>query len=309
MGRIAEDVSGLVGETPLVRLGHLERTLPQQVTLLAKLEWLNPTGSDKDRVAVAALDAAIADGLLAAGAVIVEPTSGNIGLSLSALCAARGYRLILTMPDVVPEGRIRLLRALGTEIVLTPGVLGMRGAVERAERLLHETPNSWSLRQFENPVTAAANELLGEEIWRQTQGSVDVLVAGVATGGIITGAARALKRRKPRVHSVAVQPAASPVLTGGTPAPHRLYGLGAPFVPQVYDSSVVDTVIDVADREGYEAMHRLMREEGLLGGPSSGAAVAGALEFARGAATGTTIVVVLPDSIERYCGTDVLADR
>lgn len=309
MSSIPTDVSALVGNTPLVRLSRLERSLPHPVTLLAKLEWLNPGGSDKDRVALAMLDAAEAAGALTPDAVIIEPTSGNIGVALAMLCAVRGYRLILTMPDMVPKERVRLLRALGAEVILTPGMRGMRGAVTRSEALLKATPNSWSPRQFENPATVKAHETTGEEIWHQTNGSVDILVAGVGTGGVITGAGRALKAHRPGLRAVAVQPAASTVLTGGPAGAHRVYGLGAPFVPAVYDPAVVDEVINVSDDESYGTLRRVMSLEGLFAGPSSGAAVAGALQIARRKDNrDAAIVVVMPDSIERYSTTDALAD-
>lgn len=310
MSQIPTDVTALVGNTPLVRLTRFERTLPQPVTLLAKLEWFNPGGSDKDRVAVGMLDAAEAAGLLTSETVIIEPTSGNIGVSLAMACAVRGYRLVLTMPDIVPKERVRLLRALGAEVVLTPGMRSMRGAITRAEALLKATPNSWSPRQFENPVTAQAHEATGEEIWRQSNGTVDMLVVGVGTGGIITGAGRALKAHKPDLRTVAVQPASSPVLTGGQAGPHRIYGLGAPFIPEVYDESVVDEIISISDDEAYSTLQRLMSVEGLFAGPSSGAALAGALQVARRKENrDATIVVVMPDSIERYSPTDALAEH
>lgn len=294
----------------MVRLRRLEQSLAQPVTILGKIEWLNPGGSDRDRVALAAIEAAEAAGILTPESTIIEPTSGNIGFSLALVCAARGYRLILTMPDIVPQQRVQLLRTLGAEVVLTPAMRGMQGAITRAKALLKSTPNSWMVDQFENPATVAAHEATGEEIWSQTEGSVDVLVSGVGTGGLITGAGRALKARNPAVRIVAVQPMASPVLTGGAAGSHRLFGIGAPFVPPLFDASVVDQIIDVSDKDAYATMRRLMREEGLFGGPSSGAAVAAALELAQQADyRDATIVVVLPDSIERYAGADIFSER
>ncbi|MCZ7572154.1 MAG: cysteine synthase family protein [Ardenticatenaceae bacterium] len=310
MSEVPTDVTKLVGNTPLVRLSRLEGSLPQPVTLLAKLEWLNPGGSDKDRVAVAMLDAAEAAGVLTPDTVIIEPTSGNIGLSLAMACAVRSYHLVLTMPDIVPKERVRLLRALGAEVILTPGMRGMRGAVTRADALRKATPNSWSPRQFENAATAAAHEITGEEIWQQTNGAVDILVAGVGTGGIISGAGRRLKAHKPGLRSIAVQPAASPVLTGGPAGSHRIYGLGAPFIPAVYDADIVEEVVNISDDEAYTTLHRVMTVEGLFAGPGSGAAVAGALQIAhRRENRDVTIVVIMPDSIERYSATDALSEH
>ena len=305
MTPVAQNTLELVGNTPLVYLDRLGSDLP--VRLAAKLEWYNPGGSEKDRVALSIVQQAEQAGLLNADTVIIEPTSGNMGLSLAIVCALRGYRLILTMPEFVPEWRVAVLRALGAEVVLTPAQQGMAGAVEKAEDLAATLPRVFRPSQFENPANPAAHTRTADEIWADTDGQVSALVASVATGGTVTGIGRRLKALKSEVLVVAVQPAASPVLTGEPPGGHAIYGMGPPFVPPVYDPAVVDRVVSVTEEEAYTTTVRLMREEGLLSGPSGGAAVAGALQVARDLAPSDgPVVVVLPDTIERYAETDAL---
>ncbi len=305
--KIAENIVELVGETPLVRLGKLDAGLP--ATLVGKLESRNPLGSVKDRIAKSMIEAAEKGGLIRRGSVIIEPTSGNTGIGLAFVCASRGYRLILTMPDTMTKERRMLLAALGAEVVLTPGAGGMRGAVQRAEELLKETPNSFMPQQFKNPANPEAHRrTTAEEIWRDTDGLVDVLVAGVGTGGTLTGVGEVLKERKPGVKVVAVEPAASPVLAGGRPGPHRIQGIGAGFVPDVLNRALVDEVIPVREEDAEATSQRLAREEGILAGISSGAAVWAGLKVARRAeSAGKMIVVILPDTGERYLSTDLFA--
>lgn len=305
MQRIARNVLDCIGNTPLVELTKLGQTSPAR--LLLKLESLNPGGSEKDRAVQSMLDAAEAAGALDFSAVIIEPTSGNTGLSLAMVCAVRGYRLILTMPELVPEPHIKLLRALGAEVVLTPASQGMRGAVDRVNELSDEYDTVFLPRQFDNEANPAGHEQTADELWDATDGRLSALVAGVATGGTITGVGRRLKSLDPDIHLAAVQPASSPVLTGGDPDHHSLYGMGASFVPTIYDETVVDEVIDVQDAEAYTILGRLLREEGLLVGPSTGAAVAGAIKLARTLSHDDGyIAIIATDSIERYTATDAL---
>lgn len=305
MQRIARNVLDCIGNTPLVELTKLGQTSPAQ--LLLKLESLNPGGSEKDRAVQSMLDAAEAAGALDFGAVIIEPTSGNTGLSLAMICAVRGYRLILTMPELVPEPHIKLLRALGAEVVLTPAPQGMRGAVDRANELSDEYDPVFLPRQFQNEANPAGHNQTADELWDATDGRLTALVAGVATGGTITGVGRRLKSLNPDIHVAAVQPASSPVLTDGDPDHHSLYGMGASFVPDIYDETVVDEVIDVQDAEAYTILGRLLREEGVLVGPTTGAAVAGAIKLARTLSQNDGyIAIIATDSIERYSATDAL---
>ncbi len=301
--KIAQNITEVVGDTPLVRLGRVGRGL--EADLVAKVESFNPCASVKDRIALAMVEAAEAAGAIGPDTVLVEPTSGNTGVGLAFVCAARGYRLVLTMPDTMSVERRKLLAAFGAELVLTPGARGMPGAIEKAEALVNAHADYLMLQQFANPANPAVHErTTAEELWRDTDGAIDILVAGVGTGGTITGVARALKARKPGFRAVAVEPAASPVLSGGEPGPHKIQGIGAGFVPEVLDRSLLDEVIRVEDEVAGATARRLAREEGILVGISSGAAVAAALEVAgRSENAGKLVVVVLPDTGERYLST------
>lgn len=303
--KIAHDVTCLVGSTPLVWINKLAAGLPARVT--AKLEFFNPMSSVKDRIAVAMIEAAEKDGSIGPGATIVEPTSGNTGIGLAFVCAARGYRLILTMPETMSMERRKLLKALGAELVLTAGEKGMRGAIERAEELARSAPGSFMPMQFNNPANPAVHQrTTAEEVWRDTDGQVDVVVAGVGTGGTITGIGRALKPRKPALKMIAVEPADSPVLSGGKPGKHKIQGIGAGFVPAVLDTEVVDEIIQVTYENAVGTAKRLAREEGILCGISCGAAMWAALQVAaRAESTGKLIVVILPDTGERYLSTEL----
>ncbi len=297
---IAEDIAHLVGNTPLVRLKRLARGLPGVV--VAKLESFNPLSSVKDRIGLAMIEAAEKEGLINRGSVIVEPTSGNTGIGLAYVCAARGYSIIITMPDTMSVERRLLLEALGAKVVLTPGGEGMAGAIARARAVAAETPNSFMPQQFQNPANPRAHrETTAEEIWRDTGGLVDMVVAGVGTGGTITGIAEALKPRRPGFRAVAVEPAGSPVLSGGRPGPHGIQGIGAGFVPQVLRVDLLDEVVTVKDEDARDTAGRLAREEGVLAGMSSGAAAWAALQVAaRPGSRGKMIVALLPDTGERY---------
>jgi len=306
--KIAHDVTELVGNTPLVRLNRVSQGVGAEV--VAKLEFYNPGSSVKDRIGVAMLEAAIADGRVGHDSVIVEPTSGNTGIALAMVCAAKGIRCILTMPETMSRERRMLLRAFGAELVLTPGPEGMGGAIARAEEIVKSDPHYVMLQQFENPANPAIHRATtAEEIWRDTDGKVDVVVAGVGTGGTISGIGQALKPRKPELHLVAVEPAASPVLSGGTKGPHPIQGIGAGFVPGTYDPSVVDEVLQVENEAAFSFARRMAKEEGLLVGISSGAAVAAALQVAgRKEYEGKLIVVIIPSYGERYLSTALFAD-
>jgi cysteine synthase A len=305
---IAEDVTQLVGNTPLVRLRRV--TDGAVADVVAKLEYFNPGGSVKDRIGVAMLDAAEEAGLIKPDTIILEPTSGNTGIALAMVAAARGYKLVLTMPDTMSIERRVLLRAYGAELVLTPGKDGMPGAIAKAEELAKSDQRYFVPQQFENPANPAIHRATtAEEVWAQTDGKVDIFIAGVGTGGTITGVAQVLKERKPDVKFIAVEPAASPVLSGGQKGPHPIQGIGAGFVPPVYDEDVVDEIIQVGNEEALELARRLATEEGLLVGISSGAAVVAALQVARRPENkGKLVVVVLPSSGERYLSTVLFSD-
>lgn len=300
MGNIYGDITRTIGNTPLVRLNHITAGL--EATVLVKLEARNPAGSVKDRIGLSMVLAAEQSGALKPGATIIEPTSGNTGVALAMVAAARGYHLILTMPETMSLERRALLKAYGAQLVLTPGSEGMRGAIAKAEELLASTPNSFMPQQFENPANPKIHrETTALEIWNDTDGKVDILVAGVGTGGTVTGVAEVIKARKPSFRVIAVEPAASPVLSGGNPGPHRIQGIGAGFVPAVLRRELLDEVIQVADADAFATMRRLAREEGILAGVSSGAAAFAALGVAaRPESAGKLIVAILPDTGERY---------
>ena len=310
MSRIYTSVDQLIGRTPLLELVHTEKREGLEARILAKLEFLNPAGSVKDRVAKVMLDEAEADGRLGPGSVIIEPTSGNTGIGLASVAAARGYRVIIVMPETMSMERRQLMRAYGAELVLTDGAQGMKGAISEAERLAGEIPNSFLPGQFVNPANAAAHRAsTGPEIWEDAGGNVDFFVAGVGTGGTITGVGQYLKARNPAVGIVAVEPASSPVLSGGTAGGHQIQGIGAGFIPDVLDTGVYDEVITVEDADAFAAGRLLGRTEGILAGISSGAAVWAALQLAkRPENRGKTIVALLPDTGGRYLSTPLFAD-
>jgi cysteine synthase A len=303
MHGIYENIAATIGHTPLVRLNRVAAGLGAQV--LVKLEARNPGGSVKDRIGLAMIQAGERDGTITSATTIIEPTSGNTGVGLALVAAARGYRLILTMPDTLSIERRKLLAAYGAELVLTPGSEGMRGAIRKAEELARETPHSYIPQQFENPANPAAHRATtAVEIWKDTEGRVDIVVAGVGTGGTITGVAEELKSRKPGLRAIAVEPVASPVLSGGKPGPHKIQGIGAGFVPDVLRTDLLDEIIQVTEDDAIAMTRRLAREEGILVGISSGAAASAALRVAsRPENAGKLIVVVLPDTGERYLST------
>ena len=303
--KIAHSLMDLIGNTPLLRLERYEAANAVSAALLAKLECFNPLSSAKDRAARYMIEDAEARGLLKPGTVIVEPTSGNTGVGLSYIAAIKGYQVILTMPETMSLERRNLLSALGARLELTPGAQGMKGAIAKAEELLRTLPSAWMPGQFDNPANATAHyETTGPEIWRDTDGKVDVLVAGVGSGGTVTGAGRYLKEQNPNIEVIAVEPAESPVLSGGQAGPHKIQGIGAGFVPAVLDRSVVDRVITVPGDDAFAASRALAHAEGLLVGISSGAALSAAASLARDEAyQGKNIVVVLPDTGERYLST------
>lgn len=305
---IAEDITQLIGRTPLVRLRRV--TDGAVADIVAKLEFFNPANSVKDRIGVAMLQAAEQAGLIKPDTIILEPTSGNTGIALAMVCAARGYRCVLTMPETMSLERRMLLRAYGAELILTPGADGMSGAITKAEELAKTDQRYFVPQQFENPANPAIHRVTtAEEVWRDTDGKVDIVVAGVGTGGTITGVAQVIKERKPSARFVAVEPAASPVLSGGQKGPHPIQGIGAGFVPPVLDQDLVDEIITVGNEDALNVARRLAREEGLLVGISSGAATVAALQVARRPENaGKLIVVVLPDFGERYLSTPLFAD-
>lgn len=305
MTKIANKLTDLVGNTPLLRVNNFVAATGAQANILVKLEYFNPLGSVKDRIAVAMIEDAEQRGALQPGSLIIEPTSGNTGVGLAFVAAAKGYRIILTMPETMSLERRNLLKALGAELVLTPGADGMKGAIAAATKLQAQNPGSFIPQQFENPANPTMHEATtAEEIWRDTEGAVDVFIAGVGTGGTVTGTGRGLKKHNAKVRVVAVEPSASPVLSGGKPGPHKIQGIGAGFVPKVYDSAVVDEVLPIENDEAIRTSRLLAKTEGLLVGISSGAAVAAALKVAsRPEYRGKNIVVILPDTGERYLST------
>lgn len=309
--RIAESAAELVGGTPLLRASRFAAAAGLHAAPLLKLEYLNPTGSAKDRAALRMLEAAEDAGRLTPGATIIEPTSGNTGIALAALAAARGYRVILTMPETMSAERRKLLAVYGAEIVLTPGADGMRGAIERAESLAAETENSFIPAQFENPANPLAHfETTGPEIYAQTAGGVDIFVAGIGTGGTITGTARFLKAQKPAVQVVGVEPASSPLITEGKSGAHGLQGIGANFIPENYDPKWVDAVMTVTDEEAYAATRLLARTEGILNGITAGAALAASVRLLQMPEnTEKTLVALLPDSGDRYYSTPIFPQQ
>ncbi len=310
MSKIVDNLTELIGDTPLLRPNSFSRLAKVEAELLFKLEYFNPLGSVKDRIAFAMVTNAENSGVLNKDSVIIEATSGNTGIGLAFVAAAKGYKIVLTMPETMSIERRALLRALGAELVLTPGGDGMKGAVRKAEELQLQIPGGVILQQFENPANPAIHrETTGEEIWRDTEGRVDILVAGVGTGGTLTGAGEALKKRNPQIKLVAVEPASSPVLSGGTPGPHLIQGIGAGFVPKVLRLDIVDEIFKVKNDEAIETSRTLARVEGLLVGISSGAAAFAAAQLARREENrGKVIVAILPDTGERYLSTVLFKD-
>ncbi|MFR1435642.1 MAG: cysteine synthase A [Acutalibacteraceae bacterium] len=310
MRHIYTSAAELVGKTPLLELTRLEKEHGLEATLLAKLEYFNPAGSVKDRIARAMIEDAEASGALRPGAVIIEPTSGNTGIGLAAIAAAKGYRLIITMPETMSVERRRLMQAYGAELVLTEGAKGMKGAIAKAEELAQEIPDSFIPGQFRNPANPQIHrKTTGPEIWSDTDGRVDIFVAGVGTGGTITGVGEYLKERNPAVRIAAVEPADSPVLSGGAPGPHKIQGIGAGFVPEVLNTGIYDEVIRVGNEDAFAAGREIARREGILVGISSGAALWAAMEIAkRPQSRGKTIVVLLPDTGDRYLSTPLFEE-
>lgn len=309
MAKIAKKLTDLVGNTPLVELSNFNRSKGLKATVIGKLEYFNPAGSVKDRIALAMIEDAEAKGRLKPGATLIEPTSGNTGVGLAFVAAAKGYRLVLTMPDTMSLERRNLLKALGAELVLTPGAEGMKGAIAKAEELRKATAGSVILQQFENPANPAIHiRTTAEEIWRDTDGKVDIFVAGVGTGGTVSGVGAGLKKHNPSIRIVAVEPSDSPVLSGGQPGPHKIQGIGAGFIPKTYNPEVVDEIMRITNDDAIRTSRELAQQEGLLVGISAGAAVYAAVELARRPENaGKQIVALLPDTGERYLSTVLYA--
>ena len=309
MAKIYENLTALIGHTPLVELKQIEKVEQLQARLIAKVEYFNPGGSVKDRIALAMIEDAEEKGLLKPGAVIIEPTSGNTGIGLAWVASVKGYKLILTMPETMSVERQNLLKALGATLVLTPGAEGMKGAIRKANELKEQHPGAIIPQQFENPANPAIHErTTAEEIWQDTDGVVDYFVAGVGTGGTLSGTTKGLKKHNPSLKAIGVEPAGSPVLSEGNPGPHKIQGIGAGFVPKNFDASVVDQVIPVQDNEAIRASRLLAKHEGLLVGISAGAAIHAAIQLAKKEENkGKTIVTLLPDTGERYLSTVLYA--
>ncbi len=305
MEKIAKKLTDLIGNTPLLELSNFNKLYELDAKIIGKLEFFNPASSVKDRIALAMIEDAETKGVLKPGNELIEPTSGNTGVGLAFVATAKGYKLTLTMPETMSLERRNLLKALGANIVLTPGIEGMKGAIDKANELKVKNPEAVILQQFENPANPAIHKkTTAEEIWRDTDGNIDIFVSGVGTGGTISGVGEVLKQRKPNVEIVAVEPADSPVLSGGSAAPHKIQGIGAGFIPETYNAAVVDKIITVSNDEAIKTSRELARTEGLLVGISSGAAVYAALKLARQPENkGKNIVVILPDTGERYLST------
>ena len=308
MERIYQDLTQLIGNTPLVQLNNIIHDFELKARLLAKVESFNPGGSMKDRAALSMIEDAEKKGLLSPGALIIEPTSGNTGVGLAWIASLKGYKVVLTMPDTMSIERQKLLKALGAEIVLTPGAEGMAGAIRRAEQLRDKNPGSIIIGQFDNPANPAAHySTTAQEIWRDTYGTVDIFVAGVGTGGTLCGTAKGLKNRNPQIQAIAVEPAESPIISGGEAGPHKIQGIGANFIPKNFDRSVVDEVVTVKGDDAIETARLLAKREGILVGISSGAALHAAIMMAqRSENAGKTIVALLPDTGERYLSTELV---
>ena len=311
MSRIYTAADQLIGHTPLLELTNIEKDEGLKARLLVKLEYFNPAGSVKDRIARAMIDDAEKRGALGPGSVIIEPTSGNTGIGLCAVAAARGYRIIIVMPETMSVERRQMMRAYGAELVLTEGAKGMKGAIAKAEELAKEIPNAFIPGQFVNPANVAAHkETTGPEIYEDTDGEVDIFIAGVGTGGTVTGVGEYLKSRKPGVKVIAVEPATSPVLSGGKPGPHKIQGIGAGFIPEVLNTGIYDEIITVQNEDAFAAGRRIARRQGVLVGISSGAALHAAIEVAkRPESEGKTIVALLPDTGDRYLSTDMFKEE
>ena len=310
MSKIAQKLTDLIGNTPLLALNRYSREAGLASPIVAKLEYFNPLSSVKDRIALAMIEAAEAEGKIKPGTLIIEPTSGNTGVGLAFVAASRGYKLILTMPETMSVERRNLLKALGAELVLTPGTEGMKGAIKKAEELAQTNANSFIPQQFQNPANPEIHrKTTAEEIWRDTDGKVDIFVAGVGTGGTVTGVGEVLKKYKPSVKIIAVEPAASPVLSGGQPGPHKIQGIGAGFVPDIFNRTIVDEIIQVGNDDAFATSRALSKTEGLLVGISSGAATWVASQVAkRPENVGKVIVVLLPDTGERYLSTPLFTE-